>query len=301
LIWWIFGTGTLAVLGFLVWLWFYTRPRAGFIPFGDFKTQTLEAGEWQIRYHQSGRGPHLLLLHGIGANLFCWRWVVPLLNSRFTVTAIDLPGFGRSSKPAGAGYGLDEQTERLALILDALGIARTYIVGNSMGGNIALWFAVKFPERAEGLGLIAPATSARLMPLPLEKLAWLSVPASLMLSRHAMKWAHGRTVSKRDLVDNDRVEETYFTYGRQPLAVRSFMLAAAAIRDARLVSSLKDLKTPVLILWGSNDKLVSRKVIDDLESALPAAESHVHLGGGHHLQEDEPEWVSEKLSEFFQD
>lgn len=120
-----------------------------------------------------------------------------------------------------------------------------------------------------------------------------------------MRWAHGRTVSRRDRVDKDRVEETYFTYGRQPGAVRSFLLATAAIRDARFGdatfrSAFKELKNKVLILWGSNDRLVNKKVITDLEAALPAAESHVHLGGGHHLQEDEPEWVAEKLSEFFQ-
>jgi len=295
----VYAVGTLIALAFLIWLWRYTRPEDEFIPFGDFKTQTLAVGEWSIRFHQSGRGPHLLLLHGIGANLYCWRWLVPLLNQKFTVTAIDLPGFGRSSKPLNASYGLDEQTERLLLILDALKIRKTYIVGNSMGANIALWFAMKFPDRTESLALIAPATSARLIP-PLEKISWLSGPASLLLNRQAMKWAHARTVSKRDLVDNDRVEETYFTYGRQPDAVRSFMLAAAAIRDSRILSSLENFKTKVLILWGSNDRLVNRKVIDALKTALPEARTEIHVGGGHHLQEDEPEWVKEKLTDFFQ-
>ena len=282
----------------LFWLWRSKGPK-DFIPFADFKTQTLEVGELSIRYHQSGRGPHLLLLHGIGANLFCWRWLVPVLNQKFTVTVIDLPGFGRSSKPSGEGYGLDEQTKRLVTILDAFNISQSYMVGNSMGANIALWFAIKNPGRIKGLALIAPATSARLIP-PLEKIAWLSGPASLLLSRYAMKWAHGRTVSRHDRVDQDRVEETYFTYGRSPEAVRSFMLAAAAIRDNRLFSSLQNFKTRVLILWGSNDRLVNRKVIDQLSTALPEAVTVIHVGGGHHLQEDEPEWVADQLSDFFQ-
>ena len=286
------------LIWFLFWLWRYTRPN-DVIPFADFKTQTLETGALTIRYHQSGRGPHILLLHGIGANLFCWRRLVPVLNQSFTVTAIDLPGFGRSSKPTGEGYGLDEQTARLVKILDALGIRQSYMVGNSMGANIALWFALNNPERIKGLALIAPATSARLIP-PLDKIAWLSGPASLLLSRYAMKWAHRRTVSRHDRVDQDRVEETYFTYGRSPKAVRSFMLAAAAIRDTRLFSSLQNFKTRVLILWGSNDRLVNRKVIDRLSAALPAAETVIHVGGGHHLQEDEPDWVADQLSDFFQ-
>lgn len=291
----------LTLAGFGLWLWLIRRTPSDFLPFEDFKTQMLKVGDWEIRFHQSGQGPHLLLLHGIGANLYCWRELVPLLNQTFTVTAIDLPGFGRSSKLPGVGYGLDEQAERLGGILDALGVQRTYIVGNSMGANIGLWFAYKHSERVTRLGLIAPATSPGLMPLPLDRLAWLSGPASLLLSRPAMAWAHGRTVSNRTLVGHDRVEETFFTYGRRPDAVRSFLLAVSAIRDARLLPSLKNFSTPTLILWGSKDRLVNRKVIESLKAALPKAYTDIHIGGGHHLQEDEPAWVAGRLTEFFQD
>jgi len=289
-----------AAILFALWLWMRRRHIKPFQPFATVPIKTLELEGWYIRYHQSGRGPHLVLLHGLGANLFCWRWILPHLTARFTVTAIDLPGFGRSSKPLGATYGLDEQAERLEKILEHLDVAESYIVGNSMGGNIALWFALARPQRVLALALIAPATSSRLVPLPLERLAWLSGPASLLLTRQAMKWAHARTVSKLHLVDQDRIEETFLTYGRQHQAVRSFLLATSAIRDSRLLPRLKGFSLPVLILWGSKDKLVNRKVIDDLETVLPKAESYVHMGGGHHLQEDEPEWVAEKLTSFFQ-
>lgn len=285
----------------LLFWWLYRKASGrSFQPFADFNTETIECGAgWFIHYHQSGHGPHLVLLHGLGANMHCWRWIIPFLSTRFTVTAIDLPGFGRSSKPLNEHYGLDEQSERLGLFLNRMAIGESYIVGNSMGGNIALWFALKNPERVKGLAVIAPATSRSLIPLDLHRLAWISLPVSWLLTRHAMKWAHGRTVSKTHLVDADRVEETFRTYGRRHEAVRSFLLATAAIRDRRLSVDLKELRKPVLILWGSNDKLVNRKVIDDLESALPQAESEVHMGGGHHLQEDEPEWVAEKLASFF--
>jgi pimeloyl-ACP methyl ester carboxylesterase len=59
------------------------------------------------------------------------------------------------------------------------------------------------------------------------------------------------------------------------------------------------LRKPALVLWGSDDLLVSRQVIDDLESALDAPESHVHPDGGHHLQEDDPRWVAGKIDAFF--
>lgn len=266
-----------------------------------FPTDTVEVGDWTFRYHRSGRGPTLLLLHGIGANLYCWRTLVSLLAPHFDVVAPDLPGFGQSRGPAAARFGLDDQVPRVLAFLDRLGAGPVFVVGNSMGGNIALWMTKTQPERVRAVAVIAPATSPRLMPLPMASLAWLAVPVSRLLSRRAFAWAHRRTVTRKELVDALRVEETYLTYVGSPEAVRSFLLATEAIRDLRLPRQLTGIRKRVLILWGSRDLLVKRAVIDALESALPEAESEVHLGGGHHLQEDEPDWVAGRLLTFFQD
>lgn len=265
----------------------------------ELTTSTVDAGGWTFRYHESGRGPHLLLLHGIGANLYCWRWLIPLLAQDYRVWALDLPGFGGSSKPKTARYGLDDQCARLLDFMAAKKIERAYVIGNSMGGNIALWLAHTRPEKILGVGVIAPATSPKLVPFDLSRLSWLSGPASVLLTRTAIRWAHRRTVTRKEKVDPMRIEETFRTYGRRPEAVRSFLRATQAIRDPRLPGDLRGLKSKVLLLWGSSDLLVSKKVINELESALPEAESYFHEGGGHHLQEDEPEWTHRKIVEFF--
>lgn len=275
--------------------WWYRR---GLKPF-ELEVTTKSVGPWTWRYHSSGRGPALVLIHGIGANLYCWRWLIPHLNTRFRVLAIDLPGFGGSSKPKSETYGLDEQCDRIFAFLDALAIDQAFVVGNSMGGNIALWLARSRPERIRGVTVIAPATSPKLIPLNLNRLAWASAPLSLLLSRPALRWAHRRTVSRKERVDLARVEESYRTYVRRPEAVRSFLRATEAIRDPRLPAALKEVKDPVLLLWGARDRLVSKKTIDDLEAALGATSRHVHETGGHHLQEDEPEWVAQHIVEFF--
>lgn len=290
----------LILAGLLYWWWRYNSafPTGISTPFADVPIQFAEVNGWKIRYHRSGQGPVLVLLHGLGANLFCWRYLTPLLNKHFTVIAPDLPGFGQSSSLAGADYGLDDQVPRLIAFLDQLQIQEFAVVGNSMGGNIALWLALLHPKRVKGCVVIAPATSRKLLRLSVSQMAWLAQPLSLLLTRQAMGWAHRRTVSKKDLVDANRIEETFRTYGRNGEAVRSFLLATEAIRDPRLPDALKGIQVPVLILWGSKDALVMRQVIDDLESVLGAAESHVHMGGGHHLQEDEPEWVADKILAF---
>ncbi|MGE4132835.1 MAG: alpha/beta fold hydrolase [Bdellovibrionales bacterium] len=285
----------LALAGLVFYLW--RQSRREIRPF-DLSLEENEVEGWTWRFHRSGRGPDLVLIHGIGADLFCWRQIIPLLNPDYRVWAVDLPGFGGSTKKPDATYGLDDQVTRLHEFLDEVGVSRAHLVGNSMGGNIALWLAHKFPKQVASVTVIGPATSPKLVPLSLEKWLWLSGPLSWMVTKSSMEWIHRRTVSRSEVVDPSRVDATYRTYRRNPDAIRSFLRATEAIRDSRLPGDLRDIKCPVQVLWGSRDKLVSKKVIDDLKATLPKAPSHVHIGGGHHLQEDEPQWVHQKIVEF---
>lgn len=292
---------TILTLGLLlaaaVGLWLWTRrpvkPTEGF----GLPTETIKVDDFEIRFHRSGRGPYLILMHGIGADLQCWRFLVPLLQKMFTVVALDLPGFGQSSKIPDVSYGLDDQAKRICRFFDRLGIKEAFIVGNSMGGNLALWLAIAHRHRVKGVAVIAPPS--RVLPASLKKLSWVARPASYLVARPTVHWIHRLTVSKRELVTRERVEETFKVYGGNPDAVASFLMATETLSDVRLMKRLREVDQPVLILWGSRDRLVSRRMIRKLERALPHYKSVSHIGGGHHLQEDEPQWTADKISEFF--
>jgi abhydrolase domain-containing protein 6 len=283
-----------AALGVAIWIWRRQYPAE---PTFGLATNSVSVNKFEIRYHKSGRGPFLVLLHGIGADLQCWQRLVPLLKKDFTVIALDLPGFGQSSKIRGERYGLDDQTKRLNDFLGALDIREAYVVGNSMGGNLALWLAIQREERVKGVVVIAPPS--HVLPMSFRHWTWVAKPASYLVARPALRWLHERTVSRRELVSRERVEETLKTYGRNPDAIASFLSATETLSDPRLARRLNEIEQPVLVLWGSRDKLVTRKMIDSVKAALPQAETEVHLGGGHHLQEDEPEWVADKIRTFF--
>lgn len=284
---------------FLTFAYFYFRkgPQDSFGEWG-FRTHTLKVDGIDFHYFSEGEGPTLLLLHGIGANLLCWRQIWPLLTPHFYVIALDLPGFGRSQPDIVGRYGLDEQVERIQKFLSALGIHEMHVVGNSMGANIALWLAARDPNLVMSVCCIAPATHHRLVPLALGPWTWLARPASYMIPRRVMKWAHQRTVSKPELVDDLRLNETWRTYGRNSMAIKNFMLATDAIRDRRLLKGLGSISDEVLILWGKSDRLVPYRVIEQLHSTLKKSTVKIHQSGGHHLQEDEPEWVARQIFTF---
>src|ERR671916_2492968 len=108
----------------------------------------------RVTYRTAGRGPVLLLLHGIANSSQTWEHVAPRLSERFTLIAPDLLGHGQSATPRG-DYSLGAHASGVRDLLTALGQQRVTVVGHSLGGGIAMQFAYQFPERAERLVLVS--------------------------------------------------------------------------------------------------------------------------------------------------
>jgi len=101
----------------------------------------------RVAYRAAGKGPVVLLVHGMAGSSVTWRHVMPALSRRFTVVAPDLLGHGQSDKPRGE-YSLGAHTDTLRDLLDTLGHRRATVVGQSLGGGIAMQLAYQFPEPA---------------------------------------------------------------------------------------------------------------------------------------------------------
>lgn len=115
-----------------------------------------------FHYWQSGQGADLILVHGLGGNLAGWHLtMVPDLQQTYRVTTYDLRGHGRSDAPL-SGYTTRDMAEDLKGLMDARGIERAHIVGHSWGGDIALHFALLYPERVNLLVVIEGALLAQL-------------------------------------------------------------------------------------------------------------------------------------------
>src|SRR5438309_2015893 len=117
-----------------------------------------------LHYVVEGRGPAVILVHGLGGFAESWRHNIPALVGRATVYAVDLPGFGRSAKPRGR-YGLDYFARALHGFMETLGIEQASLVGHSLGGAACLTYALTHPTRVDRLALIGalvPGFSYRL-------------------------------------------------------------------------------------------------------------------------------------------
>jgi len=124
----------------------------------ELRARHLTAAGLRLRYVRAGHGVPVVLVHGFGESLIAWRGVFDRLRSAADVTALDLPGFGLSDKPA-TGYGTEALAADLVAAMDSLGIRRAVLVGHSMGGAVVAAAALAAPERVTALVLLDPAVS----------------------------------------------------------------------------------------------------------------------------------------------
>src|SRR6187200_259079 len=146
----------------------------------------------RVSYRTAGRGPVLLLLHGITNSSQTWQHVAPLLSERFTLIAPDLLGHGESATPRG-DYSLGAHASGARDLLTALGHDHVTVIGHSLGGGIAMQFAYQFPERCERLVLVSSGGLGREVHLLLRAAALPGADYVLPLlsSRHVVRVGRG--------------------------------------------------------------------------------------------------------------
>lgn len=265
-------------------------------PSSDFKT----IDGVTIHYQILGTGRTLLLLHGIGASVYTWRLLLPFLAKTFQVVAVDIPGFGRSSKDPKRDHGLDEQSLIIKKFVDDMGFKNVGLIGSSMGGAIALWMCKVFPTQFKDVAVLAPAVSSQLLPIELARLSSLFWPtASLLINKTLIKSMIKKVISRHDIITDEVVRQYQRPYIEEPKTINTFIRATKIISDSRLPAELASIEARVLIVYGAQDKMIPRAVMKQLHSVLPNAEYVEHESAGHHSMEDEPEWLAEKLSDFF--
>jgi pimeloyl-ACP methyl ester carboxylesterase len=262
----------------------------------------------QVAYRDAGQGEVLLFIHGMAGSSATWRAVLPQLAKKYRVVAPDLLGHGESDKPRG-DYSLGAFAVWLRDFLDELGITRVTVVGQSLGGGVAMQFVYQHPDYCERLVLIssgglgpdvgvilrllsAPGAEFVLpviAPKPVLRVgnkvkSWLS-SAGIQSPRGAELWSAYSSLSDR------RTRQSFLRTLRSVVDYRG--QAVSALSRLKLQQGL-----PVMAIWGEDDDIIPVEHAYAAQAAREGSRLEVLPGVGHFAQVEAPMQVVDLIEDF---
>lgn len=275
----------------------------------EFKVRKVRIHGYNRAFIMAGRGPALLLLHGIGMNHKTWLPVLPELSRHFTVIAPDLLGHGASDKPR-ADYSIAGYANGMRDLLTYLGIPSATIVGNSLGGGIAMQFAYQFPHMTERIVLVAsgglgrsvnPIIKALTIPGSGPVLTAAVNPVLRMAVVPAMQRVAATGLPHTG--DLQGLAEAYDALADAPTRAAFLHVLRAACDWRGQVITMIDRAylartVPTMVVWGDRDLVIPVKHAYSAHELLPGSRLEIFPGAGHMPHEEDPERFAQALTEF---
>jgi pimeloyl-ACP methyl ester carboxylesterase len=258
-----------------------------------------------------GSGPDVVCLHGLGATKASFFDTAgALTRAGYRVHALDLPGFGSSSKPVAGPYSARWFADTVVGVMDGLGIERVHLIGNSLGGRVALEVGLRAPERVTALALLCPAVA-------FIRRDWQPLVRLLRPELGLVPHRFGRATVARQFwsmfADPDQVDpsvadvvvdEFQRIYGSAGARL-AFLTTARNIYLERpfgrggFYPRLAEAQAPALFVWGARDSLIPAAFAPHVARWMPAAEQIVLERCGHVPQVERPEQTIGLLRRFF--
>jgi len=275
----------------------------------DVPVQFREIHGHRRAFRKLGRGPALLLLHGIGDSSQTWVPLMRRLARRYTVIAPDLLGHGASDKPR-ADYSVAAYANGMRDLMEVLGVDRATIVGHSLGGGVAAQIAYQYPERCERLVLVASGGVARdvnpILRVAAAPFAELAIPP--------LQWPLGR-LGGNLLLSALRVLGT--DIGRDATELKAVFegLPDGSSRGAftRTLRSVVDWRgqvvtmldrcylaegVPILLVWGDHDAVIPVAHAHRAHAAMPSSRLSIYAEAGHFPHHTDPDRFLRELRAF---
>jgi pimeloyl-ACP methyl ester carboxylesterase len=244
-----------------------------------------------VRYYTGGHGDPLLVIHGGGGDARTWLRNIEELSSSYTVYAPDLPGYG-ASQPLDGRYFIPELTEFIDDFSDNLGLERFHLMGHSLGGGVALNYALQSPHKIKKLVLVSSLC------LGAEIAFWvriLSIPA-LLRSVGAVTMALFKGIR---WVVRKLISGVEFVIPFSPASV-NIGGSVATFREQTLVLThrFSEVLTPTLLVWGAKDGVVPVRHAYAAARSIPDCQLKIFEKRGHNVYRDELREFSHVLRGF---
>jgi pimeloyl-ACP methyl ester carboxylesterase len=272
---------------------------------GRLRFRTVATGSARLSTMEAGTGRPVLAIHGLGGTKGSFLLTVAALSDHFRVLAVDLPGFGDSDKPIGASYDPHFFAGAMIGLLDALELDRVDLIGNSLGGRVALEVALQAPERVGRLALLAPSLAWRRPRrwAPMLRLLRPELGLVQLAPRGVVEEIVRRLVPGADegwmAAAVDEFLRAYLTRaGRSAFyaAARQIYLEAPHGKNG-FWTRLRGIQPDTLFVWGRRDTLVPIAFARHVADALPQAR-HLELECGHVPQVELPRQTHDAVGAF---
>ncbi|MFJ9500391.1 alpha/beta fold hydrolase [Brevibacillus centrosporus] len=264
----------------------------------------MEAGGIMTHFHEEGRGEPILLIHGSGPGVSAWanwRLVFPLLSKHYLLYAPDVVGFGYTERPKEIQYSVDLWVNHMISFIEANDLPQLSIIGNSMGGALAIHLAHRRPDLVKKLVLMGSVGISFPITKELDDV-WGYTPSFENMKRLVRTFS-----SDPSMADNDDLVELRYQASMQEGFQESFSAMFLAPRqrhvDALALSeeALKGITSPVLLIHGREDHIIPIEQTSwKLAQLLPNAQLHVFSQCGHWTQIEKTKPFCEQVIQFFQ-
>lgn len=270
----------------------------------------------KFHYVEEGTGELVILLHGFPEFWYGWKNQIPVLSKQYRVVAPDMRGYNQTDKPEGvSNYAMPTLAKDIAELIRALGVEKAIVVGHDWGAAVAWGVAALHPEVVKKLAILN-------VPHPKEmskalmggnwqqmKRSWYIfffqlpfIPERIVGTEKFFKGTFGKMLMRKGAVSKQDIQQYVAAY-QQPGAIRgAISYYRAAVRETFSGNRphFGKIKAPVMMLWGEHDTALGKELTYNTEQYCENTfEINYDPTSGHFVQHDNPEWVNEKLLQFF--
>lgn len=256
----------------------------------DGTSRYVEAGGMKLHYNEAGSGEAVIMLHGGGPGAGGWSNFAKNIGpfaERYRTILLDCPGFNKSDTILSSEPRDLVNARAVRDLMDALGIQKAHLIGNSMGGASSIRFALEFPDRIDRLILMGAAGGGQSLfqPLPLEGIKLL-FKVYMHPTMDNLKQMMNVFIYDQKQLTEEMIQGRYENMMRRPEHLENFVKSAS--NPANVLSDftprLHEIKAKTLIVWGRDDRFVPLDHGLKFIWGIPDAHLHVFSRCGHWAQ-----------------